>query len=147
MLVAVEQDEWASKQSITALGLVLIDSVVDKLVSTLKVWCSWIEIKDYDSMMYKLIKYFTKTLNIINDVVGVLVIVLIIIALFNVIKQKNAGVPVVERLSSWAYGVLIAPSISAPANPVAPAAGQFCNSCGAKIEGGKFCLSCGKPVE
>ncbi|HIT90845.1 MAG TPA: hypothetical protein IAC41_10575 [Candidatus Merdenecus merdavium] len=101
-LIVAEKDEWAVRQSIQALGINLIGTFFStsgmgafRLVN--------FPIINRDTTWDGLLGsgyYF------IEGVIGLILFICIIIAISKVMKEQDAGLPLLSRFSDWAYGVM-----------------------------------------
>lgn len=124
-VLMVEQDEWLSKQTLQAFYLTLTASfakwAVDAFFSILASAFSWLN----------LYSFFSNISNIFGRAVDIVVIVFTILAIINVMKEKDAAIPVLKSLAERSLGIIVekkpayqpytAPA--APAQPVAAAPG------------------------
>lgn len=153
----VEKDEWATRQSLQALVLCLVPSMVSVVLSVFNFmnWFGW-------GGLYAASTAWSRVTSVINWAVDILVYVFALLAILKVSKGKEAGVPMISNFANWAYGKAVVKAQPvyqqpvyqqpvAPAQPVAPVqqaapAADVCANCGAPLNGGAFCTKCGTPV-
>lgn len=156
-VIAVEKDEWASKQCIQAVGLLGIQWLISEVLSLLQRPDSWISklITDYDSPYYTFSKIYGNLFYYTREIVDLVILVLVIIAILNVVKGKDAKVPVIDKFANWAYGIAnptvntnTTATATSTANTTATvnSASKKCPKCGADVEG-KFCDKCGTKLD
>lgn len=154
-----EKNEWASRQIIEAISLSFASSIVFAFLGVFNI--------------LNFIPFFESIWAIITIIIGGLVniaiLVFAIIALVNVVKGKEANVPLASKFANWAYGKVVVkqqpvyvqqpvyqqpvqPMQQAPVQPAAPAqpvqaapAADVCANCGAPLNGAAFCTKCGTP--
>lgn len=160
VVLVYEKDEWASRQVIQAICLMMVSSIVSVVFDVLGFldWTRWAE---YGSFLYKMGNIWGHFQDIVFYMLGIAVYVFGFLAILKVAKGKEAGVPLANKFANWAYGKVVekaAPAPVAPAQPVvqpgvqpvapaqpaAPAAN--CTNCGAPLNGAAFCTQCGTPV-
>lgn len=180
--IAYEKDEWTSKMCIQAcaflgiyklycLALELIDKLFFRInafnyatITNTKVKSekSYKAVNRAGKNIEKFDKFTTNwhyVFDAITFVIYVAFIVMLVIALIKVMKQKDAGLPFGTKFANWALGLVVAktaapvyaqPQQMAPqqmpqAQPQQMAAGakKFCTGCGAEVTG-PFCTKCGK---
>jgi len=132
-MIAVEKDEWASKQCLQACGLVGTQWLISECISILNKPVSWIGrfIKDYESSFYSFQKVYDHIFYFVREVVDIAVIVLVIMAILNILKEKDANIPVISKFADWAYGI---------------GGGKKCPKCGSVVKG-NFCDKCGTKLD
>lgn len=146
-VIAVEKDEWSSKLCIEAGSLVVIKWIFAQLVIIVEKPVDWLGTFITNSGFYKFESIYDGIFSFLNDLTTVLVTVFIIIGIIKAIKGKEGGVPLVSKIGDWAYATVTAKPAPAPAQAPAPAAPakKFCTQCGAEVTG-DFCQSCGTKV-
>lgn len=134
-VIAVEDDEWAGKQCIQALVIVVLKWVISEVFVLINLPLKWIGfiITDYESGFHTFTSVISKLFTFAQDLIGIAFLVFIALAIVAVIKEKSANFPLAAQVANWAYGV---------AKPQA----KKCPKCGAPITG-KFCEKCGERVE
>jgi len=120
-VVVVEKDNWLTKQTIAALVVQLVSSAVSVvlkgLITTINLFPSKSNSYDYSSFdLEGLLNYGSSSatassvlLNIITwtgNIVTLVLFVFLVIGFFNVIKGKDAGIPVVGDVANWAFGIV-----------------------------------------
>ncbi len=154
-----EKNEWASRQIIEAICLSFVSSIV----------YAFFDIFDFFYKIPIFGSIWGTIISIISGLVNIVVLVFAIIALVNVVKGKEANVPLASRFANWAYGKVVVkqqpvyvqqpvyqqpvqPMQQAPVQPAAPAqpvqaapAADVCANCGAPLNGAAFCTKCGTP--
>ena len=163
VVLVYEKDEWAGRQVIQAVCLMMVTSIVSVVFDVLGFvdFAHWAE---YGSFLYKLGNLWSHFQDIIFYLLGIAVYVFGFLAITKVAKGKEAGVPLADKFANWAYGkvvekvkpvVPVAPAQPAAqpvaAQPVAPAQpaaapAANCTNCGAPLNGAAFCTQCGTPV-
>lgn len=114
-LIAAEQNEWAARQSIQAMAISFIPSIVSALFGLV----SFINKIPYLGKVWYWFDYS------VDAMLAILVAVIFIIGLFKVAGGKEANLPLVNKFANWAYGkVAPKPAPAAPAQPVQTQAPQ-----------------------
>lgn len=132
-VVAVEKDEWASKMCIQAVGLLGIQWIISEVLSLVQKPLDWIDkfITYSESAFYTVQNVISKIFYFIREFVDIAILVFAIMAILEVMKEKDAKIPVVSDFANWAYGL---------------GKGKKCPKCGATVEG-KFCDKCGTKLD
>ena len=106
-VILAEKNEWLSKQVMQAFFLTLASSLVGSVLDILNVFRS--------------IPFVG---NGITGLVSLIILVFCIIAITKVVKEQDAGLPLVSKLANRAFGLLEQKvyTQAAPAQPVQPAA-------------------------
>lgn len=154
VVMFVEKDEWASRQVIQAICLLLTSAAISVFFGLF-------------SFVYAIpiIGSIWGTLvSVVESLVDIAILVFVIIALVKVAKGKEAGVPLADKFAYWAYGKVVAkpqpvaqpmqqPMQQAPVQqPVAQPMQQpvanagVCSNCGTPLNGAAFCTKCGTPA-
>ena len=95
-VIAVEQNEWASKQVMQAFFLALFSSVVSSVLGIFNVLGNIPFVGGIISTIF----------GFINGLVSIVILVFVILAIVNVCKGKDASVPVFSDLAGKAYGLV-----------------------------------------
>ena len=132
-LIVVEKDEWASKQSLQACGIVGAQWIISKAISLIGLPVAWIGrfITDYSSGFYKFESVWNKIFYFVGDFVDIAFLVITIMAIMKVMKGTDAKVPVISKFADWAYGI---------------GGAKKCPKCGAEVKG-NFCDKCGTKLD
>lgn len=132
-VIVVEKDEWASKQCLQACGIVGAQWFIAEAISLINKPVSWIGkfIKEYDSPYYKFTDVWGKLFYFINEIIDIAVIVLLVMAILNVLKEKDAKIPVISKFADWAYGLGKTKKCPKCGTVVK---GNFCDKCGTKLD-------------
>ena len=158
MVLIAEKDEWATRQTLQALLLCLVPNIIGIFFRAFDFigWFSW-------SRLYIISTVWSRITSVINWGVDIFVYVFAFLAILNVSKGKEAGIPLISNFANWAYGKVVvkpqpvyqqpvAPAQQAAAQPVSPVqqtaapAADVCANCGAPLNGGAFCTKCGTPA-
>lgn len=133
VVLIIEKDEWASKMCLQAVGLAGIQWIISEAFSLLYKPMSWISqfITDYESAFYDVEKVINKILYFAREAVDIAILVFAITAILEVIKEKDAKIPVASDFANWAVGL---------------GKGKKCPKCGAVVTG-KFCDKCGEKLD
>ncbi len=108
-VILAEKSEWLSKQVIQAFFLTIISSVVSSVLDLLNVFRS----------IPLIGSAFTVIFNIINSLVSLIILIFCIVAIVRVVKDRDAGLPLLSRLANRACG-LLEQKIYTQAPPSAP---------------------------
>ena len=153
VVIFVEKNEWASRQLIQAICLVMVSSIIAEAFTLLGCfdWTSWV------GGTYSLYTVWSRTRSIVYYGVEIVVFLFGLLAILKVAKGKEAGVPLADKFANWAYGkvvvVTVQPTVApvapvqqpvAPVQPAAPV--DACANCGAPLNGAAFCTKCGTPA-
>jgi len=133
-VIIAEKDEWTSKLSLQACGLVGIRWIVSEALGIVKLpfeWLNRIIRPEYDSFYYKFMNVIGDIFNFLNEVVDIVILVFILMAIAKLIKGAEPKLPIVSKFANWAYG----------ASDV-----KKCPKCGAVVKG-KFCDKCGTKLD
>ena len=153
VVIFVEKNEWASRQIIQAICLMMVSSIIAEAFTLLGCinWTSW---ASYGSGTYALYSAWSKFRDVVNYGMDIVVFLFGLLAILKVAKGKEAGVPLASKFANWAYGKVtvvtvqqtVAP-VQQPVAPVQPAAPvDACANCGAPLNGAAFCTKCGTPA-
>ncbi|HOB37349.1 MAG: zinc ribbon domain-containing protein [Clostridiales bacterium] len=167
-----ERDEWLNKQTLQSLLLTvtyyLTISVIGWVFGGLSRFFNWVEVYRASSAM----NYVN---SVAGDVIYIAFIALCVFAILRVLREKDAGLPVLSKMAGGDFTAAIKPKAppaqyiqpqqtasdytphSAPAQTppteqvssenAAPSA-KFCSSCGATVSGDSaFCAECGAKIE
>lgn len=165
-VIAVEKDEWASRQCIQAFFVVVLGWVADKAVYILKEpLVNWVGGYFYNDGFSRFAGYYGHSLTVLSSAFGVFLLVLLVIAVFKVARGAEANIMIATKFADWAFGK-VAPKpqpvyqqpmqqvqqVQQPVQPQQPVqmaqpqaqapAGKFCVKCGAPLSGA-FCEKCG----
>lgn len=155
-----EGNDWLTKQTLQALYLclsyVILTVIVDGFFKGLISAFAAIKVYDASSALATIDGF-------VLGIIGIVMFALSILAILNVIKNKDANLPLFGTLADKSMGVFTKKAVqSAPvqapvpqyappppaAQPAAPppakASNEWVCSCG-KTNTGKFCAACGKP--
>ena len=113
-VILAEKNEWLSKQVMQAFFLTLASSLVGSVLDILNVFRSIPFVGTAVSVVF----------NGITGLVSLIILVFCIIAITKVVKEQDAGLPLVSKLANRAFGLLEQKvyTQAAPAQPVQPAA-------------------------
>ncbi|MBS1327493.1 MAG: hypothetical protein HP041_05800 [Oscillospiraceae bacterium] len=113
-VILAEKNEWLSKQVMQAFFLTLASSLVGSVLDILNVFRSIPFLGTAVSVVF----------NGITGLVSLIILVFCIIAITKVVKEQDAGLPLVSKLANRAFGLLEQKvyTQAAPAQPVQPAA-------------------------
>lgn len=149
VVIFVEKDEWASRQVIQAICLMMVSSIIVEAFNLISVieWTSW---AGYGTIVYAIYSAWNKFKEVVYYGIDIVVFLFGLFAIIKVAKGKEAGVPLADKFANWAYGKVAAKPVAAQpvvAQPVAaqPAAG-VCANCGTPLNGAAFCTKCGTPA-
>lgn len=121
-VIAVEKDEWASKQCLQALGICSLRWMISKAVYFVKLPFSWIDsYVEYDSGYHKFFNIYSNIFGYVTEILFIIIFILLISAVLKAAKQQDAKLPIVSAFADWAFGV-VAPKAPTPAAPVQNAA-------------------------
>lgn len=93
-IILAERDEWLTKQVIQAFGLTVCSSVISRILDSLLVFN---RIPIAGPIFYGFFAF-------IAGIVNLLFWVLAIVAIIRVAKGNDAGIPLLQKFSDWAYG-------------------------------------------
>lgn len=156
VVIFVEKNEWASRQLIQAICLVMVSSIIAEAFTLLGCfeWTSW---ASYGTGTYALYSAWNKIKTVVYYGIDIVVFLFGLLAILKVAKGKEAGVPLADKFANWAYGkvvvVTVQPTVApvapvqqpvAPVQPAAPV--DACANCGAPLNGAAFCTKCGTPA-
>ena len=169
-VIAAEKDEWTSRQCIQASFFAMIQLMVSTVLGGFVApanWFSGIPLLGGFTGIYRMI------FDIIGDIASVVLLVFLILAIVNVVKEKDANLPFAKKFANWAYGIVTPKPQPQPMQyqqpmqpqpmqqpmqqPVqqsvqqnaAPAQGTvFCPNCGTPaVSGNAFCEKCGTKLQ
>lgn len=95
-VLIAERDEWLTRQAIQAFCLCFVSAIVNVVLGIL----------DPLERIPFVGGVFTTIFGVISGVVGLLVLIFSIIALVNVCKGKDAGVPLARNFANRAFGFI-----------------------------------------
>lgn len=165
-VIAVEKDEWVSKQCLQALAAVGLTYIVSTIVTLIEKPFDWLLLVVTANGFSRFANGYDKFFNFGYSVIEVVITILLIVAVFNVAKGKDAKIPIASKFADWAYGIVApkpapAPVQATPVQNVAPVqnavpvqnatpaqdapVAKFCPNCGKEIHGA-FCNHCGTKI-
>lgn len=132
LVLLVEEDNWTTKMCVQAVGVIAIRLAVSVVFNVLRWPVNWIGqfITDYESSFYDFTNVYDKILYFMDEAVDVAILVFTVIAILNLIKEKDAKFPIAEKIADMAMGQ----------------GRKKCPKCGAVVKG-KFCDQCGANAE
>ena len=146
--IALEQDEWTSRQTLAASATAFLAGIIKKCEYGFNRPMSWIS-SFAKGDFYKVDSIYRGVFEIISDLLLLTLFIFLVIAIFNVAKGKEAGIPIVSKFVNWAFGkvtasapVASAPVASAQAATEPAKATKMCPKCNIPVEG-NFCEKCG----
>lgn len=172
-VIAVENDEWTSKQCLQALAALGLNNIFSLAVELIEKPFDWLSLVVSANFFERLVYHYDKFFNFTASVVDVGITVLLIIGVINVMKEKDAKLPLASNFANWAYGLATKkaaptqPKAQAPVQPMAPAQNQApvqpmataqpqaqmqapttkkCPKCGKEVDGA-FCDNCGTKLD
>lgn len=173
VVIFVEKNEWASRQIIQAICLMMVSSIIAVAFDLLGCinWTSW---ASYGTGTYALYSAWSKFRDVVYYGIDIVVFLFGLLAILKVAKGKEAGVPMADKFANWAYGKVVVTTVQQPVAPVAPvqqpvapvapvqqpvasaapvqqpaapaAPASTCANCGAPLNGAAFCTKCGTPA-
>ena len=108
----IEKDEWLGRQTIQAMTLSVVYRVVNELFGGISRGIP----HNFDNFL----SFLSGAFSLIGGLCGLLVLVLCIIGIVNVSRERDAGIPVLTGLAYHAYGKTRPARYAAPAQNVYP---------------------------
>ena len=102
VVLIAEKDEWATRQTLQALLLCLVPNIIGIFFRGFDFigWFSW-------SRLYIISTVWSRITSVINWGVDIFVYVFAFLAILNVSKGKEAGIPLISNFANWAYGKVV----------------------------------------
>ena len=170
-VIAVEKDEWASRQCIQASCVIAFGWIISEAVTILKTpFADWVGHFVYSGGYAAFVEYYNYSFSILLDLVRVFFLVMLLIGAIKVARGGEANIPLASKFANWAYGKVIPkpqPVYQQPQQPVyqqqpqqpvyqqpvqqapvqQPVQQQPVQQAQAPVQGGsKFCIKCGAPL-
>lgn len=92
----VERDEWATRQTMQAFFVTLFTSLISWIFDSINVF---VDIPIVGSAI-------STVFNVIEGIIGIVVLIFLIIGLVHVVKGQDAGIPVFSKLAARAFGIV-----------------------------------------
>ena len=96
VVLLVEKDEWATRQTIQAFCLCIFSSLVYDILHAL----------DFIGNIPFIGTAWNTIVGVINGIIGIVIFVFCIIGIINNAKGKDANIPLAGKFADWAFGIV-----------------------------------------
>ena len=95
-VVIAERDNWTSRQVMQGFFLALLNTVVKEAVASMNIFNGVGFLGDAINVI----------VNLITGAITLVILIFVIVAIINVSKGKEAGIPVFSKMASKAFGIV-----------------------------------------